>query len=257
MTSMKRISSPELLFEYLNPEELMFYEIAALPTEDDLLYDDGAPMETQRHRDQMNILIDSLKDYWKDSRDYYVGGNMFLHFDLSNKRIFKGPDVFLVLDVDPRERKSWVVWQEGGRFPDVIIELLSVSTHKTDKGEKKDLYEQVFKTSEYYLYDPFSQEFMGYRLTGDRYVPVLPDSERRIYSAATGLALVIHGDRLRWMTAAGMILPTGMELAEQEKQRADQAEGRLLKTARQMLDKGFTFQEIYELTGLSRAELAM
>lgn len=257
MTSMKRISSPELLFEYLNPEELMFYEIAALPTEDDLPYDDGAPMETQRHRDQMNILIDSLKDYWKDSRDYYVGGNMFLHFDLSNKRIFKGPDVFLVLDVDPRERKSWVVWQEGGRFPDVIIELLSVSTHKTDKGEKKDLYEQVFKTSEYYLYDPFSQEFMGYRLTGDRYVPVLPDSERRIYSAATGLALVIHGDRLRWMTAAGMILPTGMELAEQEKQRADQAEGRLLKTARQMLDKGFTFQEIYELTGLSRAELAM
>ncbi len=279
MTAIKQISSSELLFEYLNSEDLAFYDTTTLPTEDELPYDDGVPMETQRHRDQMNILIDSLKYYWKDSRNYYVGGNMFLHFDPLNRQNFRGPDVFLVLDVDPRERKSWVVWQEGMRFPDLIIELLSISTHKIDRGIKKDLYAQVFKTGEYYLYDPFSQEFVGYRLSGSSYTLIEPDANRRIYSAATGLALVIHDDRLRWINESGLILPTGMELAEQasqraewerqraeqesqraereklraeqESQRAEQAENRLLKTVRQMLERGFSHQEILALTGIS------
>jgi len=50
------------------------------------------------------------------------------------------------------------------RFPDVIIELLSDTTRHIDKGEKKTLYERVFRTGEYYLYDPLSQEFIGYHL---------------------------------------------------------------------------------------------
>lgn len=276
MTVMDMIKKTDILFEDLDQEELAFYDNTLLPTEDDLPYDDGVPMETQRHRDQMHLLINSLKMYWKDTREYYISGNMFLHFDPLNKRTFKGPDVFLVLDVDPHERKSWVVWQEGMRFPDLIIELLSISTRKIDKGEKKTLYEHVFKTGEYYLYDPFSYEFIGYRLKDGRYHPVLPDRERKIYSPVTGLSLIIHDERLRWMTSEGMILPTSMELADQERQRADQEQqranqeqqradqerqraeqvkARLIATARNMLSKGYPPEEIYELTGLSEAEL--
>lgn len=257
MTVMEMIKKADILFEDIDQEELAFYDTSLLPTEDDLPYDDGEPMETQRHREQMNLLIDSLKAYWKESRDYYVGGNMFLHFAPLNKRKFRGPDVFLVLDVDPRERKSWVVWQEGMRFPDLIIELLDGTTRAIDKGEKKALYEQVFRTGEYYLYDPFSLEFKGYKLTGRRYTPVLPDQNHRIYSPVTGLFLIIHDERLRWMTKEGIILPSTEELFEQEKQRAEQAEGRLLTMARLMLTKGYTSQEVCELTGLSEAEFVI
>ena len=28
-------------------------------------------------------------------------------------------------DVDPKNRKYWVVWEEGERYPDLIFELLS------------------------------------------------------------------------------------------------------------------------------------
>ena len=94
-------------------------------------------METPRHRDQMVVLIESLKTYWSERSGYYVGGNMFVHYDPTNTRRSRGPDFFLVLDVDDRERRSWVVWQEGMRFPDVIIELLSDSTRAIDKGGKK------------------------------------------------------------------------------------------------------------------------
>src|SRR4029453_2675869 len=200
--------------------------IRALPTEDDLPYDDGEPMETARHRDQMILLLTSLQLHWADRSGYYVGGNMFVHYDPSNKRRSRGPDFFLVLDVEDRERKSWVVWQEGMRFPDVIIELLSDTTRAVDKGEKKALYEGLFRTAEYYLYDPWSQEFIGYHLHGMRYHEVELDAERKIYSAAPGLYVGIKEGWLGWLTVEGAVVPTPLELAEQEKHRAEQAEQR-------------------------------
>jgi Uma2 family endonuclease len=196
--------------------------IRALPTEDDLPCDDGEPMETPRHRDQMILLIESLRLHWADRQGYYVGGNMFVHYDPQNKRRSRGPDFFLVLDVEERERKSWVVWQEGMRFPDLIIELLSDSTREVDKGEKKALYERMFRTQEYYLYDPFSQEFLGYHLQGIRYQEMQPDAEQRIYSVVTGLYVGVREGWLRWLTTTGMVVPTPREWAEQERQHAEQ-----------------------------------
>src|SRR5258708_3202014 len=118
---------------FIDPEVVASFH--ALPTEEDLPCDDGEPMETARHRDQMILLIESLKAYWAVRQDYYVGGNMFVHYTLEQQRQFRGPDFFLVLDVDgTRERKGWVVWHGGMRFPDGIIELLSDSTRRVDKG---------------------------------------------------------------------------------------------------------------------------
>jgi hypothetical protein len=60
--------------------------IRKLPTEDDLPCDDGEPMETPRHREQMNLLIESLKLHWSARSGYYVDGNMFVHYDPTNTR---------------------------------------------------------------------------------------------------------------------------------------------------------------------------
>ena len=219
------LSISSLLEPITEPEVLE--SIKALPTEDDLPYDDGEPMESDQHREQMNILIDSLKVHWSDREDYFVGGNMFLHYDPENRTKFRGPDFFLVLGVERRKRrKSWVVWREGMKFPNVIIELLSDSTRNEDKGMKKELYEKVFRTEEYYLYDPHSQEFIGNHLKVGRYEEVMPDREGKIYSPVTGLYLAVRGEWLRWLTPEGVILPTPMELAEQEKQRAEQEKQR-------------------------------
>ena len=167
-------------------------------------------------------MIASLKLHWADRSGYFVGGNMVVHYDPSNKRCLRGLDFFLVLDVEDRERRSWVVWQEGMRFPDVIIELLSDTTREVDKGEKKALYEQLFRTPEYYLYDPFSQEFIGYYLHGGHYQEVQPDAEQKIFSAVAGLYLGVRDGWLRWLSADGVVVPTPLEWAEQEHQRAEQ-----------------------------------
>src|SRR5688572_19329135 len=90
------------------------------PGELELPSDDGEPMETNRHRQQMTLLIQSLKRAWADRHDYFVGGNMFVYFSelQVTRNDFRGPDVFVALDTTDRDRRSWVGWGEG-KLPDV------------------------------------------------------------------------------------------------------------------------------------------
>lgn len=76
--------------------------------------------------------------------------------------------------------------------------------------------------AEYYLYDPFSQEFIGYHLHGVQYEALPPDGQGQIFSPVTGLYLVPYEGWLRWRTTEGKVLPSPMELAEQEKRHAEQ-----------------------------------
>ncbi len=39
-----------------------------------------------------------------------------------------------------------LIWEEEGRYPDVIVELTSPSTARTDKVRKKAIYEGTFRT---------------------------------------------------------------------------------------------------------------
>ena len=195
------------------------------PGEDELPYDDGEPMESDRHRKQMNVLIESLDDAWRDRDDVYVGGNMFVYFSelQAKKNDFRGPDVFVVLDTVRRERKSWVVWGENGRTPDVVIELLSPSTEGVDRGEKMRVYSKLLHVAHYYLFDPMSGALEGYTLdsAARAYVPTLPDESGDVPCSALGLRLgVRHGrllgveaDWLRWVDHAGQVIPTPEERA--------------------------------------------
>ena len=187
-------------------------------------------METPRHRQQMNLLIETLSLHWADRSDFFAGGNMFLYFSLEQVRgrDFRGPDFFVVLGVPERERKSWVVWQEG-RAPDVIIELLSESTATVDKGEKKQVYQDVLRVPEYFWYDPFSGELAGFHLSDGTYEEIAPDASGRLPSRRLGLLLVrwqgtyagTEALWLRWATPDGALLPTSIERLEAERQRAE------------------------------------
>lgn len=144
-----------------------------------LLETDGVPLESAWHLAQINLLIDILTYWFRGRTDYYVGGNMFIYFSERQvrDRDYRGPDFFFV-DGVPRQplRPYWAVWQEGGRYPNVIIELLSPSTADEDRTTKKTLYERTFRTPEYICYDPQSQQLEGWRLGGrQRYRSISAD----------------------------------------------------------------------------------
>ena len=194
------------------------------PGEDELPCDDGST-QSERHRKQMNVLIESLDDAWRDRNDVYVGGNMAVYFSelQAKKNDFRGPDVFVVLDTVRRERKSWVVWGENSRTPDVVIELLSPSTEDVDRGEKMRVYSKLLRVTHYYLFDPMSGVLEGFTLdaVAREYVSTLPDESGDVPCPALGLRLGIrHGqvmgveaDWLRWIDNAGQIVPLAEERA--------------------------------------------
>jgi Uma2 family endonuclease len=161
------------------------YELPAIPTLD-LPEEDGVPLETNWHRAQINLLIDVVTWRWRERRDFFVGGNMFIYYSVrqARNRDYKGPDFFLVRDVDgTTPRGKWVVWEEDGRFPDAIIELMSPSTLREDLGPKKALYERTFHTPDYFCYDPDADRLYGWRLLDRAYVPLEPSAEGRLWSA--------------------------------------------------------------------------
>lgn len=222
------------------------------PTQDDLPYDDGAPMETPRHQFQMDLLV-NVMDRWLAARgDGFAGGNMFLYYNLQQTRqnTFVGPDFFVTLDVPRGERKSWVVWEQG-KGPDLVVELLSASTSQYDKTLKKTLYARQVRVPEYYWYDPFNPEdFAGFTLHGAHYQPLTMDARGRIHSAILNLDLGrwsgtfqgIEAVWLRWFTPEGEMLPTEAEAARQHaedaEQRAEVAEQRALRLAERLRQLG-------------------
>lgn len=201
------------------------------PTQDELPYSDGMPMESQRHVLQMYLLMDPLWLAWADRQDVFVGGNMFVYYSVEQvrNREFLGPDVFVAVDVPRRERKSWVVWEEG-RAPNVVIELLSASTAAQDKGEKKQIYQERLRVPEYFWYDPGSGELAGFALRNGVYEPIEPDAQGRLISRQLNLALTrwqgvyagVEALWLRWATLEGDLLPTQQEAAEREHRLAEQ-----------------------------------
>ncbi|MBE9039874.1 Uma2 family endonuclease, partial [Oscillatoriales cyanobacterium LEGE 11467] len=220
-----------------------------------LPYDDDEPLESPQHRMAMNLLIRACTRYLsQQQRRFYCGGNMFLYYDrIQTQTKRKGPDFFVVLDVESeseRDRLSWKIWEEGGRYPDVIIELLSDSTRNEDLVNKKALYEKTFRLPDYFVFDPLNPDFLqGWRLDLSRgYQALTPNDRGWLWCESLGLWLgtwegEVDGKSAIWLRFFDgdgnlVLLPEEAERqrAERERQRAETAEHQAA-TAQSQIDR--------------------
>jgi Uma2 family endonuclease len=199
------------------------------------LWSDEPPLESDLHRDQIDLLIRLLKAWWQDQPQGYVSGNLTIYYSPDQKKSedFRGPDFFVVLGATAQERRSWAVWQEGGQYPHVIVELLSNSTASVDRGLKKELYQNTWRIPEYFWFHPDTLEFEGFRLVNGVYEPIAPSPAGWRWSQQLQLSLGIHDRKLRFFTPSGQLVPLP-EVAAQ--QRAEQAEA-ALQQERQRADQ--------------------
>lgn len=198
------------------------------------LWSDEPELESDLHRLQIEILVRLLQWWWRDRLDFYATGNLTIYYSDTQKKSteFRGPDFFVVKGCEKKERKSWVVKQENGLYPNVIVEILSDSTACTDRGLKKQIYQDTFCTPEYFWFDPVTLEFKGFRLINKQYQPIEPTPEGKLWSQELELYLGIEDKILRFYTTSGeLVLLPEEDLAqqleiknqevEQEKQRAE------------------------------------
>ena len=202
------------------------------------------PLESDIHLQQIIILLESLHWLWQDRNDFYAAGNLTIYYSLGARSLaeetsapsshrssfqdksseFRGPDFFVVLDTERKSRKSWVVWEENGQYPHVIVEILFPNTASVDKNRKKEIYQNIFRTPEYYWFDPIKKELTGFNLVNGKYQPIPVDERGYLHSEQLVLYLGVDGGFLRFFTLEGQIVPKPLEVAFQAQKRAQEAE---------------------------------
>ncbi|MCJ8279819.1 MAG: Uma2 family endonuclease [Rivularia sp. ALOHA_DT_140] len=193
-----------------------------IPNENDVIFPPGdlesnePPLETELHLRQIILLLQCLELLWQNRNDFYAAGNLTVYYSSRKRKYedFRGPDFFVVLGTERKTRKSWVVWEEDGKYPNLIIELLSNSTSATDKGLKKQIYQDIFRTPEYFWFDPDNLEFAGFVLLNGRYQPIQTNEQGWMISEQVGLFLGVYEEKLRFFTSEGELVPTPEEVAE-------------------------------------------
>jgi Uma2 family endonuclease len=192
---------------------------------------DGVPVESPWHHAQISLLIDVTTWHLRERQDFFVGGNLFLYYSREQieKKSYRGPDYMFVWGAErERSRRYWAVWEEGGRFPNLIIELLSPSTAREDRTTKKKLYESVFRTEEYLCYEPEEEVLEGWRLGAkQRYQKIAGNKQGWAWSEQLelwlgtwhGSYLNVEATWLRFFTTDGEMVPTKAEAAAAEAER--------------------------------------
>ena len=221
----------------------MIPDVTYLPTD---LWSDEPPLASDLHLQQIIILLSCLELLWRERSDYYASGNLTIYYNAEQlkKRDFCGPDFFVVLDTEKRPRKSWVVWGEQGKYPDVIVEILSDSTANIDRNNKKTLYQNTFRTPNYFWFDPNTLELQGFRLIEGQYQAISPNEQGYLWSEQLGLYLGIFDRKLRYFTVDGQLVPTPQEAELQQRQAKEQA---LLEKERERQAKEKLAQKLRKL----------
>ncbi|MEH1850448.1 MAG: Uma2 family endonuclease [Nostoc sp.] len=210
----------EIISDNISEEEVIF------PPGD--ILSDEPPLESDLHREQIDLLIRLLKLWWRERQDFYASGNLTIYYSPNQKKSehFRGPDFFVVLGTQKKDRKSWVVWQEDGKYPNLIVEILSSSTTAVDKGLKKQVYQDTFRTPDYFWFDPVTTELQGFHLVDGKYQEIQVTTDGRLWSQQLELYLGVYEGKLRFFTTENQLILSSEELAEQERLRAQKAEER-------------------------------
>jgi hypothetical protein len=209
-----------------------------IPNIDDLVIEDGKPVDSIRAEKQHRALTEPPYASWAGpggDRRYLLLADVGLFFQMKVPPLV--PDVMLALDVDPardlsvKQNRSYLVWVIG-KVPDVVIELVSDRTGGELSTKRRD-YARI-GVPFYVVFDPENYleqgELLVFRLTGGRYEPIPPG-----WLEPVGLGLTVWegeyegqpGRWLRWCDRQGNVIPSGRERAEQERQRAERAEEQL------------------------------
>lgn len=221
---------------------------AVIPNLDDLVTEDGKPVDNLFVEKLYRLLTEPLLSGWQrpGGGPFLVAANVGWFYAFREPPLV--PDVMLILDVTPaappreKEGRSYFQWLYG-KPPDVAIEVVS-DKRGDEEGYKMTMYARL-RLQYYVIFDP--SEILGhgvlraFELVGKRYRPIdarlLPDA---------GLGLVLwQGDYqgteetwLRWCDEKGELIPTGAERAEAERRRADESNEKLERLRAQLRAAG-------------------
>ncbi|MEQ8538996.1 MAG: Uma2 family endonuclease [Coleofasciculus sp. D1-CHI-01] len=216
-----------------------------LPDHIQLPESDGTFVKNFQEHPQSILLTESIEPILQQLHPdgyYAIGQDSGIYWRLTDppERGAEAPDWFYVANVPPtldgQMRRSYVLWQE------IVSPLIALEFVSGNGSEERDstpyqgkfwVYEQAIRIPFYGIYEVEQARVDVYHLLEGSY-RLLPANDRGHYRIEPlGVELGIWQGRyknvelpwLRWWDSQGNLLLTGEERAEQERQRAERAEG--------------------------------
>lgn len=109
------------------------------------------------------------------------------------------------MGTEKKDRKSWVVWQEDSKYPNLIVEILSSSTATVDKALKKQVYQDTFRTPDYLWFNSVTMELQGFHLVDGKYQEIQLTTDGRLWSQQLELYLGVYEGKLRFFTTENQL----------------------------------------------------
>lgn len=190
MSQVLEIERPEIV---LPPDDLREENLYPESHEDDA-------GESTIHYKIISYLFNSLKMFFARQADVFIAANLNLYYERDAPKKYYTPDVMIAFGVPNHNRKVYKLWEEK-QFPQVIFEIASETTWKTDIGDKVEVYERS-GAEEYYLLDPENAylplPLMAYRRDENGRLRLnLAKDENRALSPLLNLEIVWTDSRFR------------------------------------------------------------
>ena len=210
------------------PDDTLPLAYAPAETRDLYPESDGKPMaETERHFREILKNFSRLENHFAPIPDVYVLGNMLMYYEEGDPHKSISPDIFVAFGVGRKERRTYMIWEEG-KPPDFVLEFASKKTHRKDLIDKKRLYASI-GIQEYFLYDVeglyLPTALIGFRLVNTDYVEISANVNGGMPAVTLGLEFHLIDDEFSiYDPIKQEWLKTAAERAENAEERAENAE---------------------------------
>ncbi len=235
------------------PQQLLDTSDIVIPDISKLEIEDNKPVDNFQSEKQQRLLVEPVYSSQVLPSPFIAAANVGIFYSPKQDPVV--PDVFVSLNVQmptdwsQKQNRSYFVW-EFGKTPEVAIEIVSNRKGK-ELGTKKDDYARI-GVAYYAVFDPLLQiqeaEQMNrallrvYVLTAGKYVELAEP----FWLETLGLGLTLWtgtfedqpGQWLRWCDRSGLVIPTGKESSENERQRAENERQRAIRLAERLREMG-------------------
>ncbi|MBD2344879.1 Uma2 family endonuclease [Anabaena subtropica] len=213
---------------------------------------DGLPIADNTKQFELIVLIKKNLDLlFANDPNVFVAGDLLWYPVEGDNLKRRAPDVMVVFGRPKGDRGSYIQWQEENISPQVVFEILSPGNTAKEMIAKYKFYER-YGVEEYYLYDPEKFELSGWLRSGDELAEIsqmagwtsprldvrfeLLDSDLQIYRP--------DGQKFLTYLELAQQREEAQIQAEQERQRAEQAENQLSALRALLQAKGINPDEL-------------
>jgi Uma2 family endonuclease len=124
---------------------------------------DGQPMADNTLQFQWIVTLkENLELMYADTADVFVAGDLLWYPVEGDNKTRVAPDAMVAFGRPKGYRGSYMQWKENNIPPQVVFEVLSPGNRRTEMA-KKLLFYHRHGVEEYYEYDPYRVELIGWQ----------------------------------------------------------------------------------------------